>query len=137
MDKWDLLARDVDRIREGRRPTIEPYIPTRTERPWITEVLVAHGPGYIGKVLYYTPGHTPVLQYHREKDETFYLLSGECWVHYDAGDGVLRRVRMTPGESYHVPPGAVHRVVAITDCVMVEASSPVFEDRVNVEAEYE
>lgn len=115
---------------------IEQFEPVRTERPWITEILFAHGPGYIGKVLYYTPGHLPALQYHREKDETFYLLSGECWVDYDTGDGKLARVRMLPGASYHVPPGAVHRVEAITDCVMVEASTPHFEDRVRVAEPY-
>lgn len=119
------------------RPVIMgPYHPVRTEHPWITELLFASGPGYIGKVLYYTPGHTPALQYHELKDECFYLLSGECWVDYDPGDGRLKSHRMQPGEAFRVPPGAVHRVRAITDCVMVEASNPVFEDRVRVEERY-
>jgi quercetin dioxygenase-like cupin family protein len=39
---------------------------------------------------------------------------------------------MLPGESYHVPPGAVHQVIALEDSILVEASNPVFEDRVIV-----
>ena len=54
----------------------------------------------------------------------------------DAGDGRLLRIEMHPGESFHVPPGAVHRFTAITDCIGFEASTPQFEDRVRVEAEY-
>ena len=118
-------------------PSIDRFEPQTTVHPWITEVLVAHTAEYIGKVLYYRPGQLPALQYHEHKDETFYLVSGECWVDYDAGDGKLSRLRMLPGQAYHVPPGAVHRVEAITDCVMFEASNPVFDDRVRVEDRYE
>lgn len=38
--------------------------------------------------------------------------------------------------SFHFPPGAVHQEEAVTDCVIIEASTPHFNDRVRVEESY-
>ena len=40
------------------------------------------------------------------------------------------------GDVFHVPPGAVHQEEAITNCEIIEASSPHFNDRVRVEKKY-
>lgn len=106
------------------------------ERSWGSELLIAHTPQYLGKLLYMKRGRAGGLQYHVDKDETFYLFEGEAWVETDTGDGKLTRYLMTPGMSVHVPPGAVHRVIAIENCTFFEASTPHFEDRVHVEARY-
>ena len=115
---------------------IEPF-PVRDvgERTWGREILIAHTTDYLGKVLLMRAGAMGGLQLHRQKDETFHLYSGEAFVDYDL-DGQLTRVRMMPGQSYHIPPGAPHRVEAITDCVFFECSTPVFEDRVRLESKY-
>ena len=119
-------------------PTLERFIPkTVGEKPWGIELLVAHTPHYTGKVLLMNAGHRGGLQYHNEKDETFYLHDGQALVELDPGTGVLEARTMEAGESYHVPPGAVHRVTALSDCVFFEASTPHFEDRVNVSHIYE
>ena len=138
---------------EGGMPSIEPFEPQSKGQPWGEEILVAHAPGlYTGKVLRRyappvwhdaaglqvgPPWHRAGLQWHRVKDETFYLYEGEVYVFFDTGDGKLRRAHMTPGQSFHVPPGAVHSVQTITDSVMFEASTAVFEDRVRVEDNYD
>jgi mannose-6-phosphate isomerase-like protein (cupin superfamily) len=119
-------------------PTLERFQPRPVgDKPWGIELLVAHTPHYTGKVLLMNKGHCGGLQYHVEKDETFYLFSGIAQVECDPGDGLLETRRMEMGESYHVPPGAVHRVTAITDCVLFETSTPHFDDRVNVSHLYE
>lgn len=100
---------------------------------WGRELLIAETDSYIGKVLWMENGFGGPLQYHEKKDETFYLLSGTARISYHDEDGALRRVMMYAGESYHVPPGAVHKVDALSDCVFVEASNPVFNDRVRVD----
>ena len=119
------------------KPTIKPF-ETRLlgNKSWGTETLFAHTETYIGKVLRMRAGASGPLQYHERKDETFYLLSGRAMVRFDRGDGVLGVHQMLPGEAFHIPPGAVHQVQALEECVFVEASNPVFEDRVNVEANY-
>ena len=102
-------------------------------KTWGTELLVAHTPHYTGKVLSMRAGASGPRQYHREKDETFYLFSGLARVTYRDRDGFLHDVEMHPGESYHVPPGAVHQVEALEPCVLFEASTPHFDDRVAAE----
>lgn len=104
-------------------------------KPWGMELLVAHTPQYTGKVLWMHAGHRGGLQYHEQKDETFYLFSGRATVRAVAG-GLLTEIEMTPGMSFHIPPGTVHQVEAIEPCVFFEASTPHFDDRVNVGTQY-
>lgn len=98
-------------------------------KDWGTELLVAHTEAYTGKVLYMNAGGTGPLQHHEYKDETFFLFSGKVLVEFHDGAN-LRQTVMEPGESYHVPPGAIHRVEALQDSVLFEASTPAFDDRV-------
>lgn len=105
-------------------------------RDWGREILIAETPDYIGKLLLMRAGTWGGLQLHRQKIETFYLYSGRALVTTDPGDGILTSREMGPGESVHVPAGAVHKVEAIEDCVFFECSTPVFNDRVRMEAQY-
>jgi mannose-6-phosphate isomerase len=119
------------------RPSIELRAPIEIgKRNWGREILIAHTDAYIGKVLLMKAGTAGGLQYHREKIETFFLDEGQAFVDYDAGDGQLTTISMSPGMIVHVPAGAPHRVRAITDVKIFEVSTPVFNDRVRVEAEY-
>ena len=98
-------------------------------KPWGREILIAQTEQYTGKLLLMRGGHAGPLQYHEVKDETFFLHSGTCQVR-TLENGILVTKRMHPGQSFHIPPGCVHQVAAIDDCVMFEASTPVFNDRV-------
>ena len=51
--------------------------PRKTEKPWGYELLYALTPQYAGKVLFVKKGSRLSLQYHKEKDESQYLLSGK------------------------------------------------------------
>lgn len=107
------------------------------ERAWGREILVAHSKGkYTGKILMYRAGAKGGLQYHRAKDETSYLFSGEMIIRYDEGDGRLKIRKIVAGESVYIPAGAVHQEEAITDCIIFETGTPVFDDRVRVEEKY-
>ncbi len=113
------------------RPVIESFTPKLLgPKDWGEEWLIAQTKDYIGKVLFMHAGHSGPMQYHRKKDETFYLLSGEALVRRKDEHGNVISASMYPGESYHIPPGAIHQVEAVKDCVFVEASTPVFDDRV-------
>ena len=106
-------------------------------KDWGEELLIGHAEGlYTLKRLTYRAGAKGPLQYHERKDETFYLHSGSARVTWTDYDGWLQSALMEPGESYHIPPEAVHQFEALTDCVVFEASNPVFDDRVNVEDQY-
>jgi len=105
-------------------------------RMWGRELLVIDTPAYIGKVLHMKAGGAGGLQKHVEKDEASFLVSGEAWVYTDTGDGKATRFLWMAGTAIHIPPGAVHKVEAITDCTIFECSTPHFNDRIRLEAEY-
>lgn len=119
------------------RPKIE-LVPSRDlgPREWGTETLLVQTDAYLGKCLWMKAGSAGGLQYHVDKDESFLLLSGQAWVDSDDGRGQLVSTLLHPGHMVHVPPGAPHRVRAISDCVFYEWSTPHFNDRVRCEKDY-
>ena len=112
---------------------IDPVTIKVLPRVWGEEIFVAETPTYLGKLLRMKAGTKGGLQYHVEKDETFYLHDGQAIVRGER-DGQLFEVTMSSGTAYHIPPGAVHQVEAVTDCVLFEASTPVYDDRIRCEA---
>jgi len=115
-------------------PVIKKFEPRELgPKLWGTETLVACTDTYMGKVLRMRAGESGPFQYHERKDETFYLYAGIARVTSKTAEGVNRMVKMYSGDSFHVPPGAPHKVEALQECVFFETSTPVFEDRVSVE----
>ncbi|MEJ2217500.1 MAG: cupin domain-containing protein [Gemmatimonadota bacterium] len=110
--------------------------PKRVEKPWGYELIWANTDRYVGKVLHVNAGHALSLQYHERKDETIHLLSGR--MRFWAGSSVeaLDEVPLEQGESYHITPGTVHRMEAVTDVDILEASTPELEDVVRLEDRY-
>lgn len=130
------MNQDPTLRRDPASTVIEPYEPQTLFREWGEEIFFAETARYLGKILKMHAGTKGGLQYHVEKDETEYLLSGRALLRYDDGDGTLVELDVHPGESVHIPPGAVHQFEALEDCIFLEASTPHYDDRVRVEAEY-
>ena len=116
--------------------SIEALRPYSIGRDWGIEQFVVETPHYLGKLLHMRAGTKGGLQYHVEKDEAFWLLSGLALVRFDDGTGALKQEMLQPGEGFRIPPGAPHQVEAIEDCVLVEWSTPHYDDRVRVEKDY-
>ena len=107
----------------------------RVEKPWGHELIWAETPRYVGKVLHIAAGQRLSRQYHRRKDETFLVQSGE--MDLEIGDGADRRtLRMRPQDAFHCPPGTIHRMIAVTDVDVVEVSTPELDDVVRLEDDY-
>ena len=104
-------------------------------KPWGHETIWAHTDRYVGKILHIEAGHELSVQYHDRKDETVHLLSGELSYRVQI-DGELRDVRLTKGESYRITPGTIHQMVAVTDCDVLEASTPDLDDVVRLSDKY-
>ena len=106
-------------------------------RDWGEEKLVALIPKVLSlKVLTIKKGKKGGLQYHHKKNECGYIISGELLIRFDAGDGKLKEKILSSGDSFHFPPKSIHQEEAITECVIIEASTPHFNDRVRVEGLY-
>ena len=108
---------------------------TRIDKPWGYELHWAKTDRYVGKVLHVKAGHALSLQYHNKKDETMYLYSGKMVLETEQ-EGQLVRWEMTPGDSVHITPKTVHRITAIEDCDVLEASTPELDDVVRLEDRY-
>ena len=108
---------------------------TRVEKPWGYEIHWAKTERYVGKILHIKAGHALSLQYHNLKDETIYLYSGKLLYEIER-EGKLTTIEMVPGDSIHVTPKTVHRMTAIDDCDVLEASTPELDDVVRLQDRY-
>src|SRR5215208_7091301 len=108
---------------------------TTVPKPWGHETIWAHTDRYVGKVLHIKAGQALSVQYHNTKDETVHLLSGRL-VYWVKVDGEMRDMRLEAGQSFRITPGTVHYMEAITDCDVLEASTPEIDDVVRLEDRY-
>jgi mannose-6-phosphate isomerase-like protein (cupin superfamily) len=112
-------------------------MPRHVEKPWGWELIWAETDSYVGKLLHITAGHALSLQYHERKDETIYVLSGRMtFEHGPPGGEPLARVTLGPGDAFHITPRLRHRMIAETDCEILEASTPELDDVVRLEDRY-
>lgn len=109
---------------DRRRFTNEPF-QARVAKPWGHELIFtpADKP-YCGKLLHVEAGKRLSLQVHDEKAETITLLHGEALLLCDNAAGELEEIHMAPLVGYSNIPGQRHRLIAITDCDFLEASTP-------------
>jgi len=108
---------------------------TRVDKPWGYELHWAKTDRYVGKIIHVNKGHALSLQYHNQKDETIFLWSGKLLFEIEI-DGKLTQREMRPGEAVHVTPKTVHRMTAIEDSDILEASTPELHDVVRLEDRY-
>lgn len=107
------------------------------KRDWGKEILLTLIPKKLTlKILKIKKGKKGGLQYHRKKNECGHILSGKLLVRYDNGKGKLASKICKKGDNFHFPPYSVHQEEALTDCIIIEASTPHFNDRVRVEQKY-
>ena len=111
------------------------FDPVRVEKPWGHELIWAHTERYVGKILHIRAGHALSLQYHRAKDETIHVLAGRMRFQSGTGEQLEDRV-LGPGESFRIYPSLRHRMIAETDCDILEASTPELDDVVRLEDRY-
>jgi mannose-6-phosphate isomerase-like protein (cupin superfamily) len=118
----------------------EVYRAARQDKPWGHEIIFAAVEGkYVGKIIHVIAGRALSLQYHLEKEETISVLSGAGIIEYGPAADNLSSQHFGPGDTIHLPPGAVHRITAITDLTFAEASTAApgwREDVVRLEDKY-
>src|SRR5581483_1990146 len=104
------------------------------------ETIWARTERYVGKILHVRKGESLSYQYHRVKEETIRVLSGVLELEVapaDAPPDAPRRVvRLGPGDGWHIPAGMRHRMTAIEDVDVLEASTPELDDVVRLEDRY-
>jgi mannose-6-phosphate isomerase len=106
-------------------------------KPWGHETIWAATDLYVGKILHVNAGESLSVQYHNVKDETVYLLSGtmKYWVKLPGSDE-LQDMQLTAGQAFRITPGTIHYIEALTDCDVLEASTPHLDDVVRIKDRY-
>jgi mannose-6-phosphate isomerase len=113
------------------------FEPRRVDKPWGWELIWAHAEAYVGKVLFVRAGESLSLQFHREKDESWYVEAGRAKLELgDTGDPILNTEVVAAGACFRFRPGTVHRVTALEDTTILEVSTPQLDDVVRLEDAY-
>ncbi len=110
-------------------------LPHKVEKPWGWELWVALTNFYVGKILHINPGHTLSLQYHKEKDESIFVLKGILEVEIRE-DSKVKRFKLKKNSCLRIHPGTIHRFSSKKGCELMEVSTSQLEDVVRLEDKY-
>ena len=95
------------------------------EKGWGSETIFATNDLYCGKLLNFNQGAKFSMHFHREKDETWYVLSGEFIVRWiDTKDASTHEKRLSVGDTWRNPPLMPHQVICESEGSLVEVSTP-------------
>lgn len=115
---------------------MEEHLPREVSKPWGSELWFAHTDRYAGKILRVRAGCRLSVQFHEEKDETSYVLSGRVFVSQgDSADRLTTR-ELGPGDSWRNSPRVIHTLEAVENAEIIEVSTPQLEDVVRLEDRY-
>lgn len=111
------------------------------EKGWGSEEWIVNKSQYCGKLLKFNKDKKCSVHYHKWKDETFYLNKGKVWMKWiDLPNGLSQEDSLklfdekcvsqllVAGESFYVPVGRVHQVVALEDSEVFEFSTEHFDE---------
>jgi mannose-6-phosphate isomerase len=102
----------------------QPYV-KRIEKPWGYELHWAEADApYMGKILHINKDARLSLQIHDKKQESWLVINGQAAVMWENDKGELIQTELQPGQGYSTKVGQRHRLIGITDCDVVEVSTP-------------
>jgi len=93
------------------------------EKAWGKEIWIANNDKYCGKLLYIGKAKICSIHYHKNKDETFYVLKGKIFMEVDGVKSVLDE-----GCILRIKPGVKHRFGGLEESIMIEISTHHEED---------
>lgn len=98
----------------------------RIEKPWGYEIhWVPEDAPYMGKVLHVNEGARLSLQVHDEKQESWFLMSGNGAVIWENNQGEMIETVLQPGKGYSTKVGQKHRLKGLEGgCDILEVSTP-------------
>jgi len=105
-------------------------------KPWGKEVWLELNDKYCYKRIYINAGYKTSYQYHEFKKETNFIIEGTAEVWLENDEGVVEKQIMNAGEFFNVTPPKKHRVIAITDIILQEVSTPEVDDVFRINDEF-
>lgn len=109
----------------------------RVEKPWGYELhWVPDGKPYMGKLLHLNAGTRISLQLHDEKQESWFIVKGRAKIIWENSKGEMEETELQQGQGYSCAVGQKHRLAGITDCDIIEASTPEIGTTFRLEDDY-
>tara|TARA_Y100000996_G_C22503757_1_gene635503 strand:+ start:11 stop:1234 length:1224 start_codon:yes stop_codon:yes gene_type:complete len=131
----------------------------KVKKPWGYEKWIADGAPnfkYALKEIFFKSGFKSSIQFHEFKEETSYVQNGTGMLYYSTEKINFEKYRnngytnedmqdilnnfhheeLKPGMVYHIKPGTIHRVEAITDLTLIESSTIELEDVIRINDEW-
>lgn len=128
-------------------------------KPWGYERWIADGAPdfkYALKEIMIRKSFQSSIQFHEFKHETTYVQSGNGYLHYNENpidikkfneqgysnkeiqDFIqkMKKIEINSGKIYHIRPGIIHRVEAITDLAFIESSTIELDDVIRINDEW-
>lgn len=97
--------------------------PTIVKKSWGGEkTYINDKDRYCMKQLYFTKGGSTSMHFHVNKHETMFVATGKIKIETIVNKK-LNEVYLNEGEAFVVPPGLVHKIIAIESAVVIEAST--------------
>ena len=112
------------------------------KKPWGKEIWVNFKKGesigdfekkYIMKKLYINKGTRTSFQFHKEKVETNFLISGSVEAWFESRKGYIEKKTLGPGSIWTIPCGVKHRIITLEDVILFESSSAEVDDVIRIE----
>lgn len=92
------------------------------EKIWGWEKIIVNNELYCVKFIHIKDGYRNSMQYHKNKDETFFILGGKMLLEIGEGD-THEEMEMLPGDTYRIKPNTLHRYSGIEDATFLEIST--------------
>lgn len=109
----------------------------RVDKPWGYEVIFTPPDlPYTGKIIHVDAGKRLSLQAHDKKQESWTILNGRGKVIWENSEGELIETELVSGQGYTCKIGQRHRLAGITDCDILEVSTPELGTTYRLEDDY-
>ncbi len=109
----------------------------RVDKPWGYELhWTPESKPYMGKVLHVKEGARLSLQVHDKKQESWFIINGRGKVIWENKNGEIIETELENGKGYSCAIGQKHRLAGITDCDIIEVSTPEIGTTFRLEDDY-
>ena len=94
------------------------------EKGWGHELIWATNDKYCGKFLKFNKDAKFSMHFHREKDETWYVMDGKFLVEWiDTKDASITTKELNTGDTWRNEPLLPHRVICLEEGTIIEVST--------------
>ena len=95
------------------------------EKGWGHELIWATNDKYCGKLLHFKKDAKFSMHFHKDKEETWYVLSGSFVVKWiDTKDASLHETQLGPESIWHNDPCVPHQLICMEEGTIIEVSTP-------------